>query len=43
MDSNVSESIFILEVEDRLETVQIASEIANSYCLDSTAKETAAK
>jgi hypothetical protein len=29
-----NETTFVLEVEDRLETVQITSELSTSYCLD---------
>jgi hypothetical protein len=38
MNTQDSQDVFVTEVEDRLETVQIASEIATSHCLDSEAK-----
>jgi hypothetical protein len=38
MNTQDSQDVFVTEVEDRLETVQIASEIGSSYCLDSEAK-----
>jgi hypothetical protein len=38
MNIQDSQDVFVTEVEDRLETVQVATEIASSYCLDSEAK-----
>jgi hypothetical protein len=31
-----NDSLFIVETEDRLEMVQISSELANSVCVDDT-------
>jgi hypothetical protein len=39
---NTKETTFVLEVEDRLETVQITSELSASYCLDEEKAATAA-
>jgi hypothetical protein len=40
---NINETTFVLEVEDRLETIQIASELSTSACLDEEKAATKAK